>query len=137
MKLLRYMTLYDKILIILVIIISITAIVFPVLRYYYVHNNDMKTYIVIQAGNDIIEKIDIKKTYSDKPIYREVKGPLGLSIIEAHEGKVRMYKAPEKDPLKICEKTGWISEEGPRIICVPNKVTIWIEEENGIDGITE
>ena len=66
---------------------------------------------------------------------QEVK--LRQSLIEARNGKVRLKKAPEADPLKICEKTGWISEAGPRIICVPNKITVWIETgENDIDGIS-
>lgn len=137
MKLMKYLTLYDKILIIFVIAVSLTAIIFPVILHWGTVNKETDVYIMIQSGNEIVRKLDISRTYGEEPTYIKVKGPLGISLIEAHNGKVRLKKAPEADPLKICEKTGWISEAGPRIICVPNKITVWIETgENDIDGIS-
>jgi hypothetical protein len=48
-----------------------------------------------------------------------------------------MKKAPERDPEKVCEKTGWIDQPGPMIICVPNQIAIWIEKKDAeLDGIS-
>ena len=135
MKLMKYLTLYDKILIVFIIVLSLTAIIFPVVH--YINNDKSNAYIIIQSSNEIVREISISRTYRKEPIYVKINGPAGISIIEAHNGKVRMKKAAEGCPLKICEKTGWIAKAGPRIICVPNKVTVWIEAgENDIDGIS-
>lgn len=140
-KLLRYMTLYDKILIIFIISLSLVFIVLPVINNLNVsskNQNDNNKYIIIQSGEKIVKKISIAKTYQKKPILIEIKGSIGTSLIEAHQGRVRIKKAPETDPMKVCEKTGWIENFGPSIICVPNQISIWIKtiSENNIDGIT-
>ena len=137
MKLLKYMTLYDKILIISIIVVSISAIIFPIIYHANIINNRINAEIMIQSGKTIVKKIKLENTYREKPIIFKIEGPVGISVIEAHKGRVRMKKAAEDCPLKICEKTGWISEAGPQIICVPNKVTVWIKTgENDIDGIS-
>lgn len=137
MKLLKYLTLYDKILIIFVIIVSISAIILPFIYRVNMNNEETDAYIMIQSGNEVVKRIAVARTYREEPILIKIRGQLGTSMIEAYKGRVRMKKAPETDPLKICEKTGWISQTGPRIICVPNKITIWIEAGgNDIDGVS-
>ena len=146
-KVFKYMTFYDKILIIMVLIISISFIVFPFLKnrnlFSNIDNNDSKNtnkYVVIQSKNKIVQKISLDRSYNKEPIIIEVKGNVGTSKIEINQGKVRIKKAPPADPMKVCEKTGWISSSGPSIICVPNQITVWIEtrqkRENEIDGVT-
>ncbi len=80
------------------------------------------------------------KTYRELPIIIEAKGPIGTTIIEAHNGRVRVKEAPPTDPLKIDEKIGWINKPGATIICVPNKLSIWIEtvkpREGELDGVS-
>lgn len=51
-----------------------------------------------------------------------VVGPLGETLIEIREGKIRVVDSP--CPEKICIKTGAISKPGQWIACLPNKVFI-------------
>lgn len=133
--LLEIITGFDIGLIIFILLLSILFLIFPFWK-----NNSSKAgteYILISVDGEIIEKIPVKKTYNKEPIIVEVDGPIGRSVIEAHNGKVRVKQAPEADPEKICEKTGWIEIPGPSIICVPNKLSIWIESQTSeLDGVS-
>ncbi|MFW5992256.1 MAG: NusG domain II-containing protein [Halanaerobiaceae bacterium] len=135
-KILTHMTLYDRLLIIIIIVISVVIFIFPVNK--IIDGNQAgNREIVIQDQDGVVERIPVAETYEGESLIIKVTGPIGTSIIEIRQGRVRMKEAPPEDPHKICEKTGWISEPGPRIICVPNKITIWIEtEETDLDGIT-
>ena len=138
MRLWRFLTIYDKVLIISLILLSVIVIFAPV-GFLLTDNSDSDSrhVIVIQQTNNSQQRIPIKNTYQKEPIYVKVTGPLGISIIEAHNGKVRLKEAPPEDPEKICEKTGWIGQPGPMIICVPNQVSIWIEQEDAeLDGVS-
>ncbi|ACL70178.1 NusG domain II-containing protein [Halothermothrix orenii] len=136
-RLLEYMTIYDKILIVSVTVISIFFIIFPLTGFLSGGNDGGNQVIVIMREGKLIHKIPVEDTYGDKPLLIKVKGPIGTHIIEAHNGNVRVKEAPERDPEKICEKTGWIKGPGPVIVCVPNKISIWIEsKETEIDGVS-
>lgn len=136
-KLNKYLTLYDKILIILIVLFSVGMIAYPFVTAYFNQTEDQEAYIYIKDRTQNINRIPISDTYEDEPIIIEVEGPLGISVIEAHKGQVRLKEAPEEDPAKICEKTGWISKPGPSIICVPNKISIWIEKtDSDLDAIS-
>lgn len=136
-KLNKYLTLYDKILIILIVVFSVGMIAYPFVTAYFNQTEDQEAYIYIKDRTQNINRIPISDTYKEEPIIIEVEGPLGISVIEAHNGEVRLKEAPEEDPAKICEKTGWISKPGPSIICVPNKISIWIEKtDSDLDAIS-
>ncbi|MFW6035512.1 MAG: NusG domain II-containing protein [Halothermotrichaceae bacterium] len=134
-----FLTIYDKGLILLLIIVNIIFIVFPVTNLFFKPVNAEKN-IVIQPHSSPRREIPLADTYKKEPIIVKIEGPIGKSIIEAHNGKVRVKEAPETDPEKICEKTGWIDKEGPVIVCVPNRISVWIEavDENDaeLDGIS-
>lgn len=133
-KLLKIMTAYDIVVIIVVILLSISILFLPFWNSGDSDSGDKVIYI--SQNGEIVQKISVKDTVNNK-ILVEVEGPIGTSIIEAYNGEVRMKEAPEKDPEKICEKTGWIEKAGPSIICVPNKISIWIEsEKSDLDGVS-
>jgi len=134
-KILDYFTFYDKILIAGIVLFSL-IIIFAPLGFMAENYDEDELIIVIKSGSKTVKRIPMVKTY-EKTQLVEAAGPLGISIIEAEQGRVRLLEAPEEDPQKICEKTGWISEPGPVIICVPNQISIWIETSEGdLDGIT-
>ncbi len=136
-KLNKYLTISDKILILLIVVFSIIMIVYPFVTAYFNQSEDQEAYIYIKNRTKNIQRIPISDTYKEEPMKIEVEGPLGISIIEAHNGRVRLKEAPEEDPAKICEKTGWIDKPGPSIICVPNKISIWIERSDSeLDAIS-
>ncbi|QTL97252.1 NusG domain II-containing protein [Iocasia frigidifontis] len=136
-KLWNLLTLYDKILIVLLLLGSVFFIVLPLIGLTTEGNNLIDGEIVIQSSGIIQARIPLSDTYGDKALRIEIAGPIGTSIVEAFQGRVRMFEAPESDPEKICEKTGWIDQPGPMIICVPNQISIWIEAaEPEFDGVS-
>ena len=90
----------------------------------------------VQQGDELVRTLPLADSY-EKEIIFAVEGPIGKHIIEVNQGRVRVKKAPEADPLKICQKTGWIERTGPTIICVPNNLSIWLESTNSdLDGMS-
>lgn len=65
-----------------------------------------------------LDKIDtaeeIKITYKD-----------GYNIIRIETGRIRIVDADCPD--KLCVKTGWITESGQSVICLPHKLIIKIQ----------
>lgn len=126
-------TIYDKILIIIVVIASLIMLLIPF--YYFRASEDDELYLIVQQDNQIVREVALADSY-DSPIHFTVEGPIGIHHIEINQGRVRV-EAPPDDPLKICEKTGWIDRKGPVIICVPNRLSLWIESTNSdIDGMS-
>ncbi len=134
MKINDITTFYDKILIAFIIIASLVMLVLPL--FILGSNEDKNLYLLVQQGDEIVREIPLADSYEETIIF-EVEGPIGIHKIEVTNGRVRVKEAPKNDPLKICEKTGWIDREGPIIVCVPNKLSIWIESDNSdIDGMS-
>jgi hypothetical protein len=65
-----------------------------------------------------------------------VRGPLGATSIEIARGAIHISDSP--CPQKLCLRQGWIHRVGEIIVCVPNRVSIWIEGQrtNPFDAIT-
>ncbi|MEW6117377.1 MAG: NusG domain II-containing protein [Nitrospirota bacterium] len=64
-----------------------------------------------------------------------VEGPMGTTIIEVKNKRVRVVKSP--CPNKICLHQDWI--ERGAVVCLPNKVLVTItgpQQKKEIDGIT-
>jgi len=51
----------------------------------------------------------------------EVPGPLGISRIEIHAGRVRVAEDPS--PRQHCVRQGWIPSGGAAV-CLPNRVSV-------------
>jgi len=69
---------------------------------------------------------------------RQVRGPLGYSVIIGGDNKVRMESSPCPD--KVCMARGWISLPGEAIVCVPNHVVVHITgslPEKSYDAVTQ
>lgn len=135
MKINDILTLYDKILIGFVIILSLILLLIPF--YYFGSPAEGEELILkVQQGDELIKTVAVADSY-DEPIVFQIEGPIGIHTIEVNQGRVRVQEAPANDPLKICEKTGWIDREGPIIVCVPNSLSLWLESTNSdIDGMS-
>ena len=135
MKINDILTIYDKILIVLIIILSLILLLIPF--YYFGTPAEGEELILrVQQRDEVVRTVAVADSYQE-PIIFEVEGPIGTHIIEVNQGRVRVYEAPPDDPLKICEKTGWIEREGPVIICVPNSLSLWLEStDSDIDGMS-
>ncbi len=51
----------------------------------------------------------------------EIKGPLGVSRIEIHDGHVRVASDPS--PRQLCVRQSWIPPGGAAV-CLPNRVSV-------------
>lgn len=88
-------------------------------------------------GDTVIIQVDDKKflkvSLSENGIVR-VPGPLGISIVEIKNGKVKMLSSPCLD--KLCIREGYISKPGQIIVCVPNRIILKIEGRANLDALT-
>jgi len=64
-----------------------------------------------------------------------IQGYRGPATFQIQKGKVRMLNST--CPLKLCVKRGRISKAGESIICLPNRITIFVEGKANWDVITE
>ncbi|MFP4198565.1 MAG: NusG domain II-containing protein [Halanaerobium sp.] len=135
MKITEILTFYDKILIVFVIILSLVLLLIP-FYYFGSPDEDEELILRVQQGDELVKTVAVADSY-EEPIIFEVEGPIGIHTIEVNQGRVRVHEAPADDPLKICEKTGWIEREGPIIVCVPNSLSLWLENTNSdLDGMS-
>jgi hypothetical protein len=84
--------------------------------------------VITAAGGAISAPIE-------RNLLRRVRGPLGETVVELSGGKVRVRSSP--CPNQICVGEGWRQRPGEVIICVPNRVGVFVtggEEE--VDAIT-
>lgn len=51
-----------------------------------------------------------------------IEGPLGTSVIEIHQGKVRFVDSPCRG--KQCIHSGWLQKTGDFAACLPNHISI-------------
>lgn len=51
----------------------------------------------------------------------EVPGPLGTSLVEIRDGRVRV--AADPSPRQLCVHQGWIPPGGA-VVCLPNRVAV-------------
>jgi hypothetical protein len=115
----------DTLLFIILIVISVTGLVF------------IKE--VLPKGTDAIIEVDGKAEYS-VPLYEEkvieVEGVKGVTVVELKDGKVRITDSPCPD--KLCVKQGWIDRGA--IVCLPNRVIVRTDNNAGqgqqLDAVT-
>jgi len=135
LKITDILTFYDKILIVFVIILSLVLLLIP-FYYFGAPAEGEELLLKVQQGDQLIKTVAVADSF-EEPIIFKVEGPIGIHTIEVNQGRVRVFEAPAADPLKICEKTGWIEREGPIIVCVPNSLSLWLESTNSdIDGMS-
>lgn len=113
------MTRGDKILIIIVFLVSILGILFISSS---LINGDKK-YAVVSVDGTEVKKILVSQYDNNKSYEFKFKNEVGY--IEVNEGAVRMVEMSEEIcPAGICSKTGWISKKYQTIICLPNKIAV-------------
>lgn len=124
-KFFRYPYRFDYFYVLFLIIISLTSIFIKINS---LRNLKKRTVIIESSLNEkIILNID-----SDTII--NIEGVLGISQIEISEGNVRFLSSPCKN--KLCVKRGFLSNSGDNFACVPNRISIKISSDEGIDAIS-
>ena len=80
------------------------------------------------SGRDGPERVVIKQSGQ---VYRElglrlntvvaVPGPLGETLVEIRDGRVRVHSDPS--PRQLCVRQGWL-QPGEVAVCLPNRVSV-------------
>jgi hypothetical protein len=112
-------------------LLLIGLLVFTLSRYSFFTKPHTSQAIVKTSGN-IILTINLLENTETKRF--TVEGKIGQAIIEVTDKKVQMYQATCPD--QICVKQGWIDSPGQSIICVPNELVIYIDDNPPVDAIT-
>ena len=76
-------------------------------------------YVRILVGGEQLELVSLNQSTT-----LEIKGELGLSLLEILNGKIRFIDSACSG--KQCVHSGWISKGGEVVSCLPNRVSIAI-----------
>jgi hypothetical protein len=124
-ELLREVTLWDKLLISFLIAASIITTILTTTAGKIVGQKD----IVVKVDNMVVKKVPVNKDTDNKTYSFDFNGNTGY--IEVKNGAVRMLEMPEDIcPEGVCSDTGWISKKYQVIVCLPNNITVSVEENN-------
>jgi hypothetical protein len=72
---------------------------------------------VVRAPGNVVVKADLSR-----PQRIEVKGPLGVTVVEIEPGRARVASDP--GPRQYCVRRGWLTRAGAVAICAPNEVSL-------------
>jgi hypothetical protein len=98
---------------------------------FFLHSTSISNpVVIIQHNNKVIGEYPLNV---DKKVY--FNGSLGKMGIEIKNNKVRMIES--NCPLHLCMKEGWVDKPSQPIICVPNKVVVYIKSSESQDLITK
>lgn len=120
----------DKFLIILVIILSFSAMGY--IRFQALSKSEK--YISVQVAGEEVKRIILDSKLVGNTI--PVESQYGYNLIELGEDNVRVIEADCPDKIDVNQ--GWISGIGETIVCLPNRMVIeikGIEEDTEIDII--
>ena len=117
----------DILIILITILISIASILFLMLGNEETENK----LVVLKIGGDTIKTIAIdgktEGTY-------DFQFGNNIGYMEVKAGRVRLLKMDKQIcPQQICSLTGWVEKSYETIVCLPNKITVEIEENESID----
>ena len=86
-----------------------------------------------------VEGKEVYKTSIKKDQIYQIPEENGTNVMQIKDGKVTMKKADCKD--QICADHKAIEKSGETIVCLPHKVVIEIQSEDGkeqeLDGVTQ
>lgn len=91
--------------------------------------------VVIETAGTVYEIIPLKAGMEQKKVHIDLENNRHIDIVVNENGA---YVEDVVCPDKVCQKTGVINKAGQNIVCLPNKVVIYIEgeKETGIDGVS-
>jgi hypothetical protein len=62
-----------------------------------------------------------------------ITGPLGDSLLQVEEGRVRFIASP--CPGKQCIRSGWQQQRGDFAACLPNRVSVHLHTQSDFDAL--
>ena len=91
--------------------------------------------IIIEINGNVYKTIPMSKGMKLQDIHIELENGNHIDIVIDENGA---YVKDVECPDKVCEKTGLVSRVGQSIVCLPNKVVVYIEgkAESEVDDIS-
>ena len=135
----KHFTIYDKILIFTIALISISSMVF--IPFLFMDSSSDKYIVVNISGNEIhrFHLVEERELQLQEFTF-VVDGAEYSAVLEIKDGRTRLRRLPGNIvPLSIHSDIGWISEPHQMIIALPIKLVITIEGtriESDIDSIS-
>lgn len=83
----------------------------------------------VVKGDEVVGRLDLSRDTS-----LLIEGPIGRTRLVVIGGEVQIAEAPCPDQL--CRRMGRISRSGEALICLPNRVLLYIEGDGDLDAIT-
>lgn len=73
--------------------------------------------VLIRSGGQLFAEARL-----DQAQHIRIPGPLGESIVEIQQGRVRV--AADPSPRQLCVKQGWLLHVGDAALCLPNQLSV-------------
>lgn len=120
--------------ILLLLIILIAGISYFGLKFLYKDTGD-KT-IVISVNGKEYQRLDMSNLNSEELVHIDLEQGKYIDIKADSNGA---YVSDVICPDKLCQKTGVIDKVGQSIVCLPNKVQVFIEgsEKTEVDSVSQ
>jgi hypothetical protein len=91
--------------------------------------------VVIETNGDVYKVIPMETGMKQQEIHIELENAKYIDIVVDEDGA---YVKDVICPDKVCQKTGVVSKVSQSIVCLPNKVVVYIEgkTESEVDDIS-
>ena len=116
---LRYLTILDRFIVVIVATLVVVALVLPLGR-------GAGGRVIVSHGDDVIYVASLD---DDRTI--DLQGPIGTTVLEIKDHKARVISSP--CPNQICMRMGEIHQHGDVLACAPNELVMQIEDEHSKD----
>lgn len=91
--------------------------------------------IVIETNGDVYKSIPMNKGMKPQEVHIDLKNGKYIDIMIDENGA---YVKDVICPDKVCQKTGVVDKVGQSIVCLPNKVIVYVEgkTESDVDDVS-
>lgn len=119
--------------ILLIIIVLLSVISYFGIKLIY-KDTDAKSIVIAVEGKEYY-RINMKDLNEKRHIHIDLDSGKFIDITADRNG---VYVSDVVCPDRICEKTGIIDKVGQSIVCLPNKVQVYIEgsEKTNVDSVS-
>lgn len=119
--------------ILLVVIVLLSVISYFSIKLIYKNTNDKA--IVIAVDGKVYDRIPMRDISEKRHIHIDLDSGKYIDIIADKNG---VYVSDVVCPDRICVKTGVIDKVGQSIVCLPNRVQVYIEgsQKAGVDSVS-
>lgn len=73
-------------------------------------------HLVVRQAGQVFKEVDVRLNQTLR-----VPGPLGITVVEVRDGRVRVASDPS--PRQLCVRQGWLGA-GEVALCLPNRVSV-------------